>query len=105
MYSSKNSRFLYEGINVAIVGKPNVGKSSLLNAIINEEKAIVTNVPGTTRDVVEHRIQVGDLLLNLKDTAGIHLTENKIEKIGIKKSFDQIENADLVIHVLDAQSK
>ncbi len=103
--TSENSRIIYEGINVAIVGKPNSGKSSLLNALLKEDKAIVTNVPGTTRDVVEGNIQVGSALLKLKDTAGIHETKDKVEKIGIDKSINEIKNADLVIHLLDSTSK
>lgn len=99
--SSKTSRYIYEGVNVAIVGKPNAGKSSLLNAFLNEEKAIVTDVPGTTRDVVEGSIQIGQVLLNFKDTAGIHSTSDKVEQLGIKKTLNQIEIADLIIHVVD----
>ena len=101
--SSKTSRYIYEGVQTAIVGKPNAGKSSLLNALINEEKAIVTDTPGTTRDIVEGEIQIGQVLLKFKDTAGIHATENKIEQMGIQKSLEQINNADLVIHVIDGQ--
>ena len=101
--SSKSSRYIYEGVKVAIVGRPNAGKSSLLNALINEDKAIVTNVPGTTRDIVEGEIQIGQVLLKFKDTAGIHTTKNKIEKIGIEKSLQQIDDSDLVIHVIDGQ--
>lgn len=100
--ASKTSRYIYEGVVVALVGKPNVGKSSLLNALLNEDKAIVTNIPGTTRDIVEGSVQIGQVLLNFKDTAGIHSTNNEVEKIGIKKSLNQIEQADLVIHVVDA---
>ena len=100
--SSKSSRYIFEGVNVAIVGKPNVGKSSLLNALLNEEKAIVTNVPGTTRDIVEGSIQINQVLLNFKDTAGIHKSNDKVEKIGIQKSLDQIKKSDLIIHVLDS---
>ena len=102
--SSKSSRYIFEGVNVAIVGKPNAGKSSLLNAFLNEDKAIVTDVPGTTRDVVEGSIQVGQVLLNFKDTAGIHSTTDKVEQLGIKKSLDQIDNADLVLHVIDSSA-
>ncbi len=105
IYSSRSSRYIFNGINVVIIGKPNVGKSSLLNAILNEEKAIVTKIPGTTRDVVEGSIQIGQVLLNFKDTAGIHSTKNLIENIGIKKSIKQIEEADLIIHLIDAQNK
>ena len=100
--SSRSSRYVYEGVNVAIVGKPNAGKSSLLNALLNEDKAIVTDIPGTTRDVVEGQIQINQVLLNFKDTAGIHSTEDQVEQMGIKKSLDQINKADLVIHVIDS---
>ncbi|MCP4336947.1 MAG: tRNA uridine-5-carboxymethylaminomethyl(34) synthesis GTPase MnmE [Mycoplasma sp.] len=99
---SENSRFIYEGINVAIVGKPNSGKSSLLNALLGEDKAIVTNIPGTTRDIVEGNIQIGQILLKLKDTAGIHESNNKIEKVGIQKSLNEIKTADLIIHLMDS---
>jgi len=99
--SSKSSRYIHEGVKVAIVGKPNAGKSSLLNAFLNEDKAIVTDVPGTTRDVVEGSVQVGQVLLNFKDTAGIHSTNDKVEQMGIKKSLDQIQSADLIIHLID----
>lgn len=101
--ASKSSRFIYEGIKTVIVGMPNAGKSSLLNALINEEKAIVTDTPGTTRDIVEGEIQIGQVLLKFKDTAGIHETKNKIEQMGIKKSLEQIKDADLIIHVIDGQ--
>ncbi len=98
---SKMSKHIYEGVSVAIVGKPNAGKSSLLNALLNEDKAIVTDIPGTTRDVVEGKIQIGQVLLNFKDTAGIHLTSDVVEQLGIKKALDQVDQADLVIHLID----
>ena len=100
--ASKASKYIYEGVSVAIVGKPNAGKSSLLNTLLNEDKAIVTDIPGTTRDVVEGKMQIGQVLLNFKDTAGIHSTSDVVEQMGIKKSLDQIEKADLVIHLIDA---
>ncbi|NQZ65612.1 MAG: tRNA uridine-5-carboxymethylaminomethyl(34) synthesis GTPase MnmE [Mycoplasmatales bacterium] len=103
--SSKKSKYIYEGVKVAIVGKPNAGKSSLLNAFLNEEKAIVTEIPGTTRDVVEGSIQIGQVLLNFKDTAGIHTTNDKIEQLGIQKSLEKINEADLIIHVIDGSKK
>lgn len=102
LLSSRTSRYIYEGVNVAIVGKPNAGKSSLLNALLNEDKAIVTDVPGTTRDVVEGQLQINQVLLNFKDTAGIHTTDDRVEQLGIKKSLDQINNSDLVIHLIDS---
>ncbi len=100
---SNSSRAIYEGVVVAIVGKPNAGKSSLLNALLQEEKAIVTDIPGTTRDIVEGILQIGQVLLKLKDTAGIHTTEDKVEKMGIEKSIAQITRADLVIHLIDSK--
>jgi tRNA modification GTPase len=87
---------------VAIVGKPNVGKSSLLNALLNEDKAIVTNIAGTTRDIVEGQVNIEGLKINLLDTAGIRDSDDSVEKIGIEKSIKTIEEADLVLLVLDA---
>lgn len=101
--SSKSSRFIFEGLKIAIVGEPNSGKSSLLNALLNEEKAIVSSKSGTTRDVVEGKIQIGQVLINVKDTAGIHLTDDEIEKQGIKKAFHEIDQADLIIHLIDGK--
>jgi len=95
-------RIIKEGLNLAIVGKPNVGKSSLLNALLQEDKAIVTEIAGTTRDVVEGDINLHGLVLHLSDTAGIREGIDAIEKIGIAKSRKAIEKADLVIVVLDA---
>ncbi|UUD35495.1 tRNA uridine-5-carboxymethylaminomethyl(34) synthesis GTPase MnmE [Mycoplasmopsis caviae] len=99
---SENSRLIFDGIKVAILGKPNVGKSSLLNCLIDEEKAIVSDQAGTTRDIVEATYQIDGLLFKLVDTAGIRKTSRKIEKIGIEKSFEQIEKCDVVIHVNEA---
>lgn len=99
---SESSQMLKEGIRTAIIGKPNVGKSSLLNALLEEEKAIVTDIAGTTRDLVEGSIQLGHVALNLIDTAGIRETEDVVEKIGIDRSLKAIENAQLVLMVLDA---
>lgn len=97
--------YLYKGINVAIVGKPNVGKSSLLNALLNKDRAIVSNIKGTTRDVIEESITLNNVLLNFIDTAGIRKTKDKIEKIGIQKSLDAIKKADLVLFVVDQTKK
>lgn len=94
-----------EGVNVAIVGRPNVGKSSLLNALLGENKAIVTDIAGTTRDIVEGDINLNGVLLHLLDTAGIRESNDKIESIGVNKSRDAIKNADLVIVLLDASNK
>ncbi|RMX34807.1 tRNA uridine-5-carboxymethylaminomethyl(34) synthesis GTPase MnmE [Mycoplasmopsis fermentans] len=101
---SENSRLIFDGIKVAILGKPNVGKSSILNCLINEDKAIVTDQAGTTRDIVEASYQIDGLLFKLVDTAGIRKTNRKIEKIGIEKSFEQIEKCDVVIHVNEANT-
>lgn len=100
--SSKKSQYIHNGVNVAIVGKANAGKSSLLNALLNEDKAIVSEQPGTTRDVVEGQLQINQLLFNFSDTAGIRTTQNEIEQIGIKKTLKEVEKADLVIHLIDA---
>lgn len=102
---SQNSRLIFDGVKVAILGKPNVGKSSLLNALLNEEKAIVTDIAGTTRDIIEENIQLDGILFKLIDTAGLRQTDEKIESIGIKKSLEQIERADLLIHVMDPKQK
>lgn len=98
---SKNSKIIKEGIDVAIIGKPNVGKSSLLNRLLEEEKAIVTDIAGTTRDIVEGKINVNGFLLNIIDTAGIHDTNDKVEKIGVDKSRNLIQKADLILFLLD----
>lgn len=98
---SKNVKLLKEGIQTAIIGKPNVGKSSLLNALLKEDKAIVTNIAGTTRDIVEGSISIDGLILNMIDTAGIRKTDNIIESIGVEKSKEIIKQADLVLLVLD----
>ena len=98
----EKAQIIRDGLKVAIVGKPNVGKSSLLNALLQEDKAIVTAIPGTTRDVVEGQVNLGGIPLNLFDTAGIRETSDIIESIGIDKSIKAIEEADLVIAVLDA---
>lgn len=94
-------QLIKDGISTAIVGRPNVGKSSLLNALINEEKAIVTDIQGTTRDTVEGRLTIGGVTLNLIDTAGIRDTSDQVEKIGIEKSVKAIESARLVLLVID----
>ena len=97
----KKGEIIKNGIKAAIVGKPNVGKSSLLNLLSKKEKAIVTEIPGTTRDAVEEILYIEGIPLVLTDTAGIRNTEDRIEKIGVEKSLKKIENADLVIIVLD----
>jgi tRNA modification GTPase len=97
----EKGRLIKEGIKMAIIGKPNVGKSSLLNAFINEEKAIVTDIAGTTRDVVEAELNLRGVVLKILDTAGIRQTDNVIETIGIQKTMTTVEQADVVIYVQD----
>lgn len=99
--SSKEGSILKNGIDVAIVGKPNVGKSSILNHLLDEKKAIVTNIAGTTRDIVEGSIELNGIKLNLIDTAGIRETEDIVEKIGVDKSIEILSKSDLVIYVLN----
>jgi len=103
--NSNNAKYVKSGIDVAIVGKTNVGKSSLLNALLGEEKAIVTNIAGTTRDIVEGTIYYNGVKLNLIDTAGIRETEDVVEKIGVDKSKSFFEKADIVLLVLAADEK
>lgn len=98
---SQNSKLIKQGIDVAIVGKPNVGKSSLLNTLLEEKKAIVTNIAGTTRDIVEGKISIDGILLNLIDTAGLRETDDIVEKIGVNKSKEIIDKSDLIILVLN----
>ena len=98
---AQSSLMLKDGIDTAIIGKPNVGKSSILNALTREKKAIVTDVAGTTRDIVEGKITIGGVVLNLIDTAGVRETEDIVEKIGIDKAKEALEKAKLVLLVLD----
>lgn len=98
---SIKGRLIREGVNTAIVGKPNVGKSSLLNALLKEDRAIVTDIAGTTRDTIEEAINVKGITLNLIDTAGIRESTDQVEMIGIKRSIAALEKAELVILVLD----
>ena len=102
MKDADNGRMIQEGIRTVIIGKPNAGKSSLLNALVGEERAIVTDIEGTTRDVLEESIQLNGISLNIVDTAGIRKTEDIVEKIGVNKAKDQMQDADLVIFVVDA---
>ena len=98
---SENGKIIKEGIKTAIIGRPNVGKSSLLNKLIEEDKAIVTDIAGTTRDIVEGQISINGILLNIIDTAGIRETEDKIEAIGVEKSIKIMEDADLVLFMIN----
>ena len=99
--SYKDASIIKDGINVSIVGKPNVGKSSILNHLLDQDKAIVTDIAGTTRDIVEGTLSLNGIKLNLTDTAGIRKTDDLVESIGVKKSLDIINNSDLVIFVLN----
>lgn len=99
--NSKNSNLIKSGVNVAIVGKTNVGKSSLLNALLGEERAIVTNIEGTTRDTIKEKIFIDGVTVNLIDTAGLRESDDVVEKIGIEKTNQEIKNADIVLLVLD----
>ncbi len=94
-----------EGIKTVIVGKPNAGKSSLLNALTGDERAIVTDIAGTTRDVIEETVRLGDIVLHVIDTAGIRDTEDIIEKIGVDKAKSKIEEADLILYILDSTNE
>ncbi len=105
LVESNKGRLIREGVNTAIIGKPNVGKSSLLNALLNEERAIVTDIAGTTRDTIEVSINLGGIVLNLVDTAGIRETKDMIEKIGVQRSKKAIDDAELVIVVLDSSKE
>ena len=98
---SKDSKLIKDGIKTIIIGSPNVGKSSILNRLLNENKAIVTDIAGTTRDIVEGTISIDGIILNIIDTAGIRKTDDLVEKIGVKKSLDLIEEADLILYVLN----
>ncbi len=100
--TADDGRIMREGINTVIVGKPNAGKSSLLNVLLGEDRAIVTNIAGTTRDVLEEHIQLRGISLNIMDTAGIRNTEDVVEKIGVDKARSYAEEADLIIYVVDA---
>ncbi|MGL4383024.1 MAG: tRNA uridine-5-carboxymethylaminomethyl(34) synthesis GTPase MnmE [Bacilli bacterium] len=102
--SSKTSQIIKQGLNVAIIGSPNAGKSSLLNAFLEQDKAIVTNIAGTTRDIVEASYQIEGISINFLDTAGLRETDDIIEQIGITKSIEAKENADLILLVIDSSN-
>ena len=103
--SSDNGRILKEGISTVIVGKPNAGKSSLLNTLVGEERAIVTDIAGTTRDVLEEQINLDGIILNVTDTAGIRETDDVVEKIGVDKAKKYLKDADLIVYVVDSSTK
>ncbi len=100
----ENGRLLTQGIDTAIIGKPNVGKSTLLNLLSGENKAIVTDIPGTTRDVIESEINFDGLILRLYDTAGIRETDDTVEKIGVERSMEKLETADIALFMFEAGS-
>ena len=102
---SSDGKIINEGINIGIVGRPNVGKSSLLNALIEEDKAIVTDIEGTTRDIVEGKFILNGIVCNIIDTAGIRKTDNLVEQIGVDNSYEIIEKADLIIYLLNNNEK
>ncbi|MBZ2175694.1 tRNA uridine-5-carboxymethylaminomethyl(34) synthesis GTPase MnmE [Schnuerera sp. xch1] len=103
--TSDRGKILRDGLNTVILGKPNVGKSSLLNAILRENRAIVTNIPGTTRDVIEEYVNIDGIPLRIVDTAGIRSTEDLVEKIGVDKAKEMVDESDLVIAVFDASDR
>ena len=103
--SSEDGKIMTEGIRTVIIGKPNAGKSSLLNILTGEERAIVTDIAGTTRDILEEKINISGVTLNLVDTAGIRNTEDIVEKIGVKRSRESAKEADLIIYVVDSSTE
>ena len=102
--SADNGRMIKEGIQTVIVGKPNAGKSSLLNELLGEERAIVTDIAGTTRDVLEETINLNGITLNMADTAGIRQAEDLVEQIGVGKARERAEQADLILYVVDSST-
>jgi len=102
--SFQYGKILREGMEVAIIGKPNAGKSSLLNRLTGKNRAIVTDIPGTTRDILEEYVNIKGLPIKLLDTAGLRKATDQVEKIGVEKALNLIDSADLIIFMLDAQS-
>ena len=103
--SYDSGKLLHSGVPAAIVGRPNAGKSSLLNAVLGYDRAIVTNIPGTTRDTIEEKLRLGGVLLRLTDTAGLRETDDEIERLGVMRSHEAMENAELVIAVIDGSGE
>ena len=103
--SYSGGKLLHGGIPAAIIGRPNAGKSSLLNAVLGYDRAIVTNIPGTTRDTIEEKLRLGGVLLRLTDTAGLRETDDEIERLGVMRSHEAMENAELVIAVIDGNGE
>jgi tRNA modification GTPase len=103
--SFDEGKIIRDGLSTAIIGRPNVGKSSLLNVLLKENRAIVTEIPGTTRDIIEEYLNIGGVLIKLIDTAGIRETEDIVEKIGVQRTKEAIEKAELVILVIDSSDK
>lgn len=100
--TSKKGNYIEEGIKTVIMGKPNVGKSSLLNMMSGKQRAIVTEIPGTTRDIIEETVQIGKTALKMIDTAGIHESDDRVEKIGIDLAWEKAKEADLILYVIDS---
>ena len=100
-----NGRVLKEGIKTVIAGKPNAGKSSLLNLLLGEDRAIVTEIEGTTRDTLEEVVNINGIILNIVDTAGIRSTDDVVEKIGVDKALKNVDNADLILYVVDGSKQ
>ena len=103
--SFDNGKIIKDGIKTAIIGKPNAGKSSLLNAILKEDRAIVTDIAGTTRDTIEEYVTINGIALKLIDTAGIREAKDSVEKIGIQKSIEEANDADLIIAIFDSSKE
>jgi tRNA modification GTPase len=103
--SAENGRMIKEGIKTVIIGKPNAGKSSLLNLLIGEERAIVTDIAGTTRDILTETININGITLNIMDTAGIRRTDDVVEKIGVQRAMEHADDADLIIYVADSSTE
>lgn len=104
LMNADQGRILKEGIRTVIIGKPNAGKSSLLNALLGDERAIVTEIAGTTRDILEEQVRIRGLVLNILDTAGIRKTEDVVEQIGVDRAKDALKDADLVLYVVDGST-